>query len=89
MQRVYFDCNATTALAPEVAFAMRLVLETEFGNPSSVHWAGKPARSAIVDPDSVRKAVHSLAMPFATPQNENLEAENEDDNGQNVAKGRD
>lgn len=47
MARVYFDYNATTPLAPEVALAMRPFLEEEFGNPSTTHWAGKRARSAI------------------------------------------
>jgi cysteine desulfurase len=47
MERVYFDYNATTPLAPEVASAMRLFSEQEYGNPSSLHWAGQRARVAI------------------------------------------
>jgi cysteine desulfurase len=47
MERVYFDYNATTPLAPEVASAMRPFLEQEYGNPSSRHWAGERARVAI------------------------------------------
>ena len=47
MERVYFDYNATTPLAPEVASAMRPFLEEEYGNPSSLHWAGQRARAAI------------------------------------------
>jgi selenium donor protein len=45
--RIYFDHNATTPLLPEVASAMRRLLEEPFGNPSSLHWAGLPARSAV------------------------------------------
>jgi len=44
---IYFDFNATTPLAPEVVAAMRPLLQDKFGNPSSLHWAGKPARAAI------------------------------------------
>jgi cysteine desulfurase len=45
--RIYLDFNASTPLAPEVAAAMRAVLDAPFGNPSSDHWAGKPAREAV------------------------------------------
>jgi cysteine desulfurase len=47
MQRIYFDFNATTPLAPEVAAAMRPYLQGEFGNASSQHWAGQRAREAL------------------------------------------
>ncbi len=42
--RVYLDYNATTPLAAEVAAAMLPYLDEAFGNPSSLHWAGLPAR---------------------------------------------
>src|SRR5690348_8220181 len=45
--RVYLDFNASTPVAPEVAARMKAVLEEPFGNPSSDHWAGKPARDAV------------------------------------------
>ena len=45
--RIYFDYNATTPLLPEVASAMRRVHEDSYGNPSSRHWAGMPARNAV------------------------------------------
>ena len=47
MERVYFDYNATTPLAPEVALVMRPFLEQPYGNPSSLHWAGERAHAAI------------------------------------------
>ncbi len=47
MEPVYLDHNATTPLRPEALQAMREVLEEVFGNPSSVHWAGSRARSAV------------------------------------------
>jgi cysteine desulfurase len=47
MGRVYFDYNATTPLAPEVAAAIRPFMDEGFGNPSSLHWAGERARAAI------------------------------------------
>jgi cysteine desulfurase len=47
MDRVYLDYNASTPLAPEVTARMRELLEAAFGNPSSSHWAGAPARQAV------------------------------------------
>jgi cysteine desulfurase len=44
---IYLDYNATTPLAPEVVEAMRPYLTEGFGNPSSGHWAGRPAREAV------------------------------------------
>jgi cysteine desulfurase len=44
---IYLDFNASTPIAPEVADAMRGVFAEPFGNPSSEHWAGEPAKRAI------------------------------------------
>jgi cysteine desulfurase len=46
-KRIYLDFNASTPVAPEVAAAMRAVMEEPFGNPSSNHWAGIAAREAV------------------------------------------
>jgi len=46
-QRIYLDFNASTPLAPEVVEAMQPFLTQHFGNPSSLHWAGAPAREAV------------------------------------------
>jgi cysteine desulfurase len=46
---IYLDYNATTPLAPEALEAMRPFLEQHFGNPSSVHAAGRETRAAIDD----------------------------------------
>jgi cysteine desulfurase len=54
---IYLDFNATTPVAPEVAAAMRDVLTEPFGNPSSDHWAGTPARQAV---DKARQQVADL-----------------------------
>lgn len=54
-QRIYLDYNASTPVAPEVAAVMRSTMETGFGNPSSQHWAGVPARRAV------EKARHQVA----------------------------
>jgi cysteine desulfurase len=56
-RRIYLDFNATTPIAPEVAAAMSQVLAEPFGNPSSQHWAGFPAREAV---DKARSQVASL-----------------------------
>ena len=45
--RVYLDFNASTPVAPEVSARMQAVLNEPFWNPSSDHWAGKPARDAL------------------------------------------
>ena len=47
MSRVYLDFNASTPLAPEVRAAMAQLLVAPYGNPSSSHWAGRPARQAV------------------------------------------
>ena len=44
---IYFDNNATTAIAPEVFDAMKPFLTSAFGNPSSAHVAGIEARRAV------------------------------------------
>jgi cysteine desulfurase len=46
---IYLDYNATTPLLPEALAAMRPYLEAHFGNPSSIHAAGREARAAIDD----------------------------------------
>lgn len=46
---IYLDYNATTPLAPEAFEAMRPFLERHFGNPSSIHAAGRETRAAIDD----------------------------------------
>ena len=47
MSQLYLDYNASTPIAPAVADIMRDVLEEGFGNPSSLHWAGTPARALV------------------------------------------
>lgn len=44
---IYFDNNATTAIAPEVFDAMQPFLTEFYGNPSSAHTFGRSARKAI------------------------------------------
>jgi len=62
-QRVYLDYNATTPLAPEVVAAMRPFLTEAYGNPSSLHWAGVPARDAV---ETARSEVAALLCCDAT-----------------------
>jgi len=45
--RVYLDFNASTPVAPEVVQAMTPFLTQGYGNPSSVHWASRPAKEAL------------------------------------------
>ena len=57
VEPIYLDYNASTPLAPEVADTMRRLLDEGFGNPSSTHWAGAPARAAL---DRARAQVAAL-----------------------------
>ena len=54
---VYLDYNATTPLAPEALAAMMPFLRDDFGNPSSIHAAGRQTRAAI---DSARERLANL-----------------------------
>ncbi len=47
-ERIYFDNSATTPLDPRAVKAMQPYLDGIFGNPSSLHWAGREAHEAIV-----------------------------------------
>jgi cysteine desulfurase len=47
MRRIYLDFNASTPVHPAVAEAMRAALEDGYGNPSSRHWAGVPAKERL------------------------------------------
>jgi cysteine desulfurase len=55
--RVYFDYNATTPVAPDVAEAMARATSDLFGNPSSVHHFGQQAKAAL---DEARTSVAAL-----------------------------
>ena len=46
---IYLDYNATTPLCEPARAAMLPYLERHFGNPSSIHAAGREARAAIDD----------------------------------------
>lgn len=54
---IYLDYNATTPLCDEARTAMLPYLERHFGNPSSVHAAGREARAAI---DNARDKLAAL-----------------------------
>ena len=46
-ERIYFDHSATTPLDPRVVEAMLPFYHQAFGNPSSLHWAGRVAKEAL------------------------------------------
>jgi cysteine desulfurase len=56
-EQIYLDFNASTPLAPEVIAALAPYQHHAFGNPSSLHWAGAPARKAV---DTARAQVAGL-----------------------------
>jgi cysteine desulfurase len=64
---IYLDYQATTPLAPEVADAMRLWIETNFGNPHSPYRIGREAAAAIaVARDHVLAALGGEGRVFFT-----------------------
>jgi cysteine sulfinate desulfinase/cysteine desulfurase-like protein len=46
-RKIYLDFNASTPIYPEAVEAMRPFLFEHYGNPSSLHWAGIPAKDAV------------------------------------------
>src|ERR1700686_473976 len=46
---IYLDYNATTPLCDAALKAMQPFLERHYGNPSSVHAAGREARAGVDD----------------------------------------
>jgi cysteine desulfurase len=57
MEQIYFDHSATTPLDPRVVEAMLPLYGDNFGNPSSLHWAGQNAKQAV---DEGRRQVAEL-----------------------------
>jgi cysteine desulfurase len=47
MRRIYFDYAATTPVHPDVVKAMTPYFSEFYGNPSSIHTAGRQAREAL------------------------------------------
>ena len=56
-QQIYLDYNATTPVDPRVESVMRQIMGNAFGNPSSSHWAGTPARTVV---ESARQQLAEL-----------------------------
>lgn len=57
MKRIYIDHNATTPLDPEVLEAFSAFSRDCFGNPSSIHWAGREAKRRL---EEAREEVAAL-----------------------------
>ncbi len=57
MRRVYMDHNATTPVHPEVLEAMMPFFRDQFGNASSIHWAGREVKKFL---DEAREKVSAL-----------------------------
>ena len=57
MPQIYLDHNATTPIRSEVVKAMLPCLGGNFGNPSSLHWAGRQAKHAL---ETAREQVAAL-----------------------------
>jgi cysteine desulfurase len=57
MRRVYMDHNATTPIHPEVLEAMMPFFRDQFGNASSIHWAGREVKKYL---DEAREKVAAV-----------------------------
>jgi len=57
VKKIYFDHNATTPILPIVAEFVQPFFSEFFGNPSSLHWAGREVRGYF---DDAREQVASL-----------------------------
>ena len=73
----YLDCNATTPLAPEALEAMLPFLREEYGNASSIHGAGRRARSAVDDARDrfaalVGRKAHEIVFTGGGTESDNL-----------------
>lgn len=56
-QQIYLDFNASTPVDPRVELVMNQTMDRAYGNPSSPHWAGMPARVVV---DEARRKVAAL-----------------------------
>ncbi len=57
MKQIYLDYNATSPVRPEVLEVMLPFYKEQFGNPSSVHWAGRQVTGAL---EKAREQVAAL-----------------------------
>ncbi len=57
MKHIYLDYNATSPVRPEVLEVMLPFYKEQFGNPSSVHWAGRQVSGAL---EKAREQVATL-----------------------------
>lgn len=56
-QSIYFDNASTTPLLPEVIEEMTMVMQSEYGNPSSIHARGRQSKAII---ERSRKAIAEI-----------------------------
>lgn len=75
--KVYLDSNATTPLSTEVRALLRHLMSTDsalsWGNPSSIHWAGREAKTGLREARQAwAKAlnVNSLELVFTSGASE-------------------
>jgi cysteine desulfurase len=74
---IYLDYNATTPLCAPALEAMRPFLEQHYGNPSSVHAAGREARAGVDDArdqlaDLLGAKPHELVFTSGGTESNNL-----------------
>lgn len=62
MQRIYLDHAATSPIHPQVISRMVEVMESQFGNPSSIHSFGRETRHILDETrEELAKSIHTKA----------------------------
>jgi len=53
MKRVYLDNAATTPISPEISAMINSMMQTDFANPSSMHYEGRKSKTIVEDSRSI------------------------------------
>ncbi|MBM4762394.1 cysteine desulfurase family protein [Bacillus sp. B15-48] len=77
MERIYLDHAATTPIHPQVIEKMTEVMQTQFGNPSSIHSFGRETRRILDETrqdlaDSIGAVANNIILTSGGTESDNL-----------------
>lgn len=77
MERIYLDHAATSPIHPKVISRMMKVMETQYGNPSSIHSFGRETRQILDDTrqelaDSIQAKPNNIILTSGGTEADNL-----------------
>ncbi|SEM31600.1 cysteine desulfurase [Mesobacillus persicus] len=77
MERIYLDHAATSPIHPQVISRMMKVMETQYGNPSSIHSFGRETRQILDDTrqalaDSIQAKPNNIILTSGGTEADNL-----------------